>query len=527
MQQILQNMFFIKQDEGIEFFIVRIVGIILVIAFFMGLAVYLVKLLVNIDRLNKTKNQSICRAFSKIVRKIEVRKDFFKKTVFLIVPVGVIFVAGIILMLMGVGLIGDNSNADFDTLCTIGVIMFIGSFIYFTALYFKRGNYEALSGFFENKMKEYLPSEWEVTDTYQNGRLASTTARDLNLGKNVSRGAENVFIVLMNIMLFFINIVMFVIVNLIKALIYMVETPFCLNLRDKAKSVLRKHLFSQEEKATILFLGVSTNEPVPYPHSELEVELYMEEISEIMKTANEKIKNREDCIDIIVDNRQVAFERGQGWSNDFKYYHTVKLIKEERFDDGYDLIYETNLGVLLVTEHFNGIYATSMMVPFNPAQNWLDAYNKSNLQGCVRKLQNVYIAYKKQENSSAKLTLVYDETPFDSKSNAFVISARLSDITPNEDVLEQFTVSDFKKIRSRKNDSYGGTIAHNNTGKSNQIAVVGFIFSFLMPIVGLILCTVGYSRAKKENLGHKKLSMAGIIVSFLILVLGVFLNILD
>jgi len=49
--------------------------------------------------------------------------------------------------------------------------------------------------------------------------------------------------------------------------------------------------------------------------------------------------------------------------------------------------------------------------------------------------------------------------------------------------------------------------------KENTIAIVGFIFAFLVPLVGIICSAIGYKRAKNENGEHKELALAGLIIS--------------
>ena len=50
-------------------------------------------------------------------------------------------------------------------------------------------------------------------------------------------------------------------------------------------------------------------------------------------------------------------------------------------------------------------------------------------------------------------------------------------------------------------------------GETNTIAVVGFVFSFLFALVGLICSIAGYKKAVKEGAPHKGLALAGIIIS--------------
>lgn len=49
--------------------------------------------------------------------------------------------------------------------------------------------------------------------------------------------------------------------------------------------------------------------------------------------------------------------------------------------------------------------------------------------------------------------------------------------------------------------------------ESNVLAIVGFIFSFYIAIVGLICSIIGYRKAKQEGLEYGGLALAGIIIS--------------
>ena len=51
-----------------------------------------------------------------------------------------------------------------------------------------------------------------------------------------------------------------------------------------------------------------------------------------------------------------------------------------------------------------------------------------------------------------------------------------------------------------------------SAGTYNTISIIGFIFSFFMSLVGLILSIIGYKQAKKEG-GATALAVAGIIIS--------------
>lgn len=55
----------------------------------------------------------------------------------------------------------------------------------------------------------------------------------------------------------------------------------------------------------------------------------------------------------------------------------------------------------------------------------------------------------------------------------------------------------------------------NNSGseESNTLAIVGFVMSFFIPLVGLICSIIGYKMAKNEGMNYKGLALAGIIIS--------------
>lgn len=60
----------------------------------------------------------------------------------------------------------------------------------------------------------------------------------------------------------------------------------------------------------------------------------------------------------------------------------------------------------------------------------------------------------------------------------------------------------------------------NDESKKNTMATVGFVFSFLVAIVGLICSIIGLNRASKQGLNGKGLAIAGIIISAANMLLG-------
>lgn len=51
------------------------------------------------------------------------------------------------------------------------------------------------------------------------------------------------------------------------------------------------------------------------------------------------------------------------------------------------------------------------------------------------------------------------------------------------------------------------------TRKNNALCIAGFITSFFIGLVGLILCCVGLKQAQKNNEGCQGLAIAGIVIS--------------
>ena len=47
----------------------------------------------------------------------------------------------------------------------------------------------------------------------------------------------------------------------------------------------------------------------------------------------------------------------------------------------------------------------------------------------------------------------------------------------------------------------------------NSIAIVGFILSFIFPIVGIICCAIGYKKSVNYGAPYKAFAVAGIIIN--------------
>lgn len=60
----------------------------------------------------------------------------------------------------------------------------------------------------------------------------------------------------------------------------------------------------------------------------------------------------------------------------------------------------------------------------------------------------------------------------------------------------------------------------NGTSDENAIAVVGFVFSFLIALVGLVCSIIGYRKSVNEGAPYKGLALAGIVISIVSMALG-------
>ena len=61
---------------------------------------------------------------------------------------------------------------------------------------------------------------------------------------------------------------------------------------------------------------------------------------------------------------------------------------------------------------------------------------------------------------------------------------------------------------------------NNNNNKNQTINIVGFILSFIMPLIGLIVSIIGISKSKKTGVG-KGFSIAGIVISSIFLLIRI------
>ena len=63
-----------------------------------------------------------------------------------------------------------------------------------------------------------------------------------------------------------------------------------------------------------------------------------------------------------------------------------------------------------------------------------------------------------------------------------------------------------------------GKTYSNTSTESNTMAIVGFIFAFLMPVVGLICSILGMKKSTELDGKGKGLALAGIIISIVAMI---------
>ncbi len=57
--------------------------------------------------------------------------------------------------------------------------------------------------------------------------------------------------------------------------------------------------------------------------------------------------------------------------------------------------------------------------------------------------------------------------------------------------------------------------------ESNTIAIVGFVFAFLFPLVGLICSIIGLKKSKELGGAQKGLAVAGIVISAIVMIIEI------
>ncbi len=69
-------------------------------------------------------------------------------------------------------------------------------------------------------------------------------------------------------------------------------------------------------------------------------------------------------------------------------------------------------------------------------------------------------------------------------------------------------------------------MSSNSASGENTMAIVGFVFSFFIALVGLICSIMGYKKSVNEGAPYKGLALAGIIISIISMAFGLILTII-
>jgi type II secretory pathway pseudopilin PulG len=93
-------------------------------------------------------------------------------------------------------------------------------------------------------------------------------------------------------------------------------------------------------------------------------------------------------------------------------------------------------------------------------------------------------------------------------------------------IVEELNYMANSKPKNSKPKSHKSTGFSPANQKTNTLAIVGLIFSFLAPLIGLILSIIALSDIKKKHEGGRGLAIAGIVISTiftLLFVIGIIL----
>ncbi len=66
--------------------------------------------------------------------------------------------------------------------------------------------------------------------------------------------------------------------------------------------------------------------------------------------------------------------------------------------------------------------------------------------------------------------------------------------------------------------------AQEKPSRTNVLAIIGFVLSFIQPIAGLVLSIIGLKKSETWNSG-RKMAKAGIIISIVMIVLSILVDI--
>lgn len=62
--------------------------------------------------------------------------------------------------------------------------------------------------------------------------------------------------------------------------------------------------------------------------------------------------------------------------------------------------------------------------------------------------------------------------------------------------------------------------------KTNTMSILGLIFAFFVPLLGLIFSAIGLKQTKRRNEGGRGLAIAGLIISIILMIIGILVAVL-
>lgn len=81
-----------------------------------------------------------------------------------------------------------------------------------------------------------------------------------------------------------------------------------------------------------------------------------------------------------------------------------------------------------------------------------------------------------------------------------------------------------KNVTTSPFDEQLNPTQNNNVGKINTMCIVGFVLSFLMPLLGLIFSIIGLIRSKRNGERGFGLAIAGIAISIAMFIANYLIN---
>ncbi|MDE6867664.1 MAG: hypothetical protein K2J83_00765 [Clostridia bacterium] len=218
------------------------------------------------------------------------------------------------------------------------------------------------------------------------------------------------------------------------------------------------------------------------------------------------------CKNLISDNTQVCPCCGvavvnpvneefiqNGYVNPYEqYYRNYQLPQmPPQVNNGFAGQYYQNMGGLQAPQ-FPAVQAMPMQNPFAPYQVVGVIYPQP------RQTEEHRVWVRPQEGEKPEIEDVVKDEP--------VLVLDQSELGGNYNAQTAPDVNETQKAEAKNAEK---TTEFAEPKKKNVLAVVGFIFAFILPLIGLILSCVALSRAETKNYDKCGLSIAGVVISII------------